>query len=78
MITEISRLSARERQLISHSRATETIMQPEPDKLGSLIDTTRALEGAGVRYALIGGVAVGIHACRHDRCGRGGSLGCGT
>ncbi len=37
-------------------------MQPEPDKLGALIDTARALEAAGVRYALIGGLAVGIHA----------------
>ena len=37
-------------------------MQPEPDKLGALLDTARALEEAGVRYALIGGLAVGIHA----------------
>jgi hypothetical protein len=62
MIAEISRLSARERRLISHSRGTETVMQPEPDKLGALLDTARALEAAGVRYALIGGLAVGIHA----------------
>ena len=37
-------------------------MQPEPDKLAALIDTVRALEAAGVPYALIGGLAVGIHA----------------
>lgn len=37
-------------------------MQPEPDQLAALIDTARALEAAGVRYALIGGLAVGIHA----------------
>lgn len=37
-------------------------MQREPDKLAALVDTARALEGAGVRYALIGGLAVGIHA----------------
>ncbi len=36
-------------------------MQPEPDKLAALIDTARALEAAGVRYALVGGLAVGIH-----------------
>jgi len=36
-------------------------MQSEPDKLAALIDTARALEGAGVRYALIGGLAVGMH-----------------
>lgn len=37
-------------------------MRPEADKLAALVDTARALEAAGVRYALIGGVAVGIHA----------------
>ena len=37
-------------------------MQPEPDKLAALIDTVRALEAASVPYALIGGLAVGIHA----------------
>jgi predicted nucleotidyltransferase len=36
-------------------------MQPEPDKLAALIDTVRALDTANVPYALIGGVAVGIH-----------------
>lgn len=37
-------------------------MQPEPDKLAALIDTVRALDAARVPYALIGGLAVGIHA----------------
>jgi predicted nucleotidyltransferase len=60
-IAEISRLSARERRLISRFRG-EAIMTTEPDKLGALIDTARALETAGVRYAFIGGLAVGIHA----------------
>jgi hypothetical protein len=59
-IAEISRLSARERRLSSRSRG-ETTMKPEPDKLGALIDTARALQAAGVPYALIGGLAVGIH-----------------
>jgi hypothetical protein len=36
-ITKIARLSARERRLISHSRGTETIAQPEPDKLSALL-----------------------------------------
>ena len=35
-------------------------MQPEPDKLAAVTDTARALTEAGVRYALIGGLAVGI------------------
>jgi len=37
-------------------------MEPEPDKLSALIDVVQALEEAGVAYALIGGVAVGIHS----------------
>lgn len=36
-------------------------MHAEPDKLAALVDTARALQSAGVPYALIGGVAVGIH-----------------
>jgi hypothetical protein len=36
-------------------------VESEPDKLAALIDTARALEAAGVPYALIGGLAVGIH-----------------
>ena len=61
LITEISRLTARERTLIAHSRGKEAVVQPEPDELAAVIDTVRALETAGVRYALIGGLAVGIH-----------------
>ncbi|MGH7129012.1 MAG: nucleotidyltransferase [Planctomycetaceae bacterium] len=37
-------------------------MPPEPDKLAALIDTVRALQDAGAPHALIGGLAVGIHA----------------
>ena len=62
LVTEISRLSARERRLISSYRGRKPNMQPEPDKLAALIDTARALDAAGVHYALIGGLAVGIHA----------------
>lgn len=50
LITEISRFSARERKLISLYRGRETSMQPEPDKLAAVIDTARALQGAGDRY----------------------------
>ncbi len=32
-----------------------------PDKLGALVDTARTLEGSRTPFALIGGVAVGIH-----------------
>jgi hypothetical protein len=61
-VTEIARLSARERVLISRFRRGEPLLQPEPDMLAALIDTARALEAGGVPYALIGGLAVGIHA----------------
>jgi hypothetical protein len=37
-------------------------MQAEPDKVAALRDAARALESIGARYALIGGVAVGIHS----------------
>ena len=36
-------------------------MDAEPDKLAALKDTVRTLQEAGIPYALIGGVAVGIH-----------------
>jgi hypothetical protein len=62
VIVEISKLSARERKLISSYRGRAPSMQPEPDKLAALMDTVRALQSAGVPYALIGGIAVGIHA----------------
>jgi hypothetical protein len=62
LITEIAMLSAREHRLISSYHGREPDMQPEPDKLGALIDTARALKAARVPYALIGGLAVGIHA----------------
>lgn len=61
-LTEIARLSARERVLISRFHPGEPLMQSEPDKLAALIDTARALEAGGVPHALIGGLAVGIHA----------------
>ncbi len=37
-------------------------MSETGDKIAALIAVARALEGADVRYALIGGVAVGIHS----------------
>jgi hypothetical protein len=62
VIEEISRLSARERRLLPFRRGVEADMQPEPDKLAALIDTVGALDAAGLRYALIGGLAVATHA----------------
>ncbi|MCC6764918.1 MAG: nucleotidyl transferase AbiEii/AbiGii toxin family protein [Deltaproteobacteria bacterium] len=37
-------------------------MQTTGDKIGALTDAARALNATGVRFALIGGVAVGIHS----------------
>lgn len=62
MLAGIARVSAREKRLIAHVRAQDGVMEPETDKLAALTDTVRVLEAAGVRYALIGGVAVGMHA----------------
>jgi hypothetical protein len=62
VLTEISKLSVRERRLIACYHGREPGMQAEPDKLAALVDVAHALEAAGVPYALIGGLAVGIHA----------------
>jgi predicted nucleotidyltransferase len=58
----IAALTARERLLIAASRGGVVPSESIPDKVGALVDTARALERAGVRFALIGGVAVGIHS----------------
>jgi hypothetical protein len=58
----IARVSGREQRLISASRAGEGVMIDHTEKPAALIDAVRALEGAGVASALIGGVAVGIHS----------------
>jgi hypothetical protein len=62
LIDEIAALSAREQRLIASYRNGDARMRTEPDKVTALLDAVRALESAGVRYALIGGVAVGVHA----------------
>jgi hypothetical protein len=62
LLTEVSKLTARERRLISSYHGKAATMQPEPDKLAALIDAVRALDAVGVPYAPIGGLAVGIYA----------------
>jgi len=37
-------------------------MFAEPDKVAALLDCVRALDGEGIAYALIGGLAVGVHS----------------
>jgi predicted nucleotidyltransferase len=61
-LAALARLTSRERRLISAYRGEGGAMEAEPDKVGALKDAARALERAGIPYALIGGVAVGIHA----------------
>jgi hypothetical protein len=59
---EISRISARDRRLIQLYRGQANSMDVEPDKVAALRDAALALDAEGIPYALIGGVAVGIHS----------------
>jgi hypothetical protein len=61
-LNEISSIAARDRRLILAYRKDVSAVTNEPDKIGALIATVRALKEAGIRCALIGGVAVGIHS----------------
>jgi hypothetical protein len=61
-LREVAAVTARDRHLIAQSRHQGDAMNEAGDKIGALSDVARALGSAGVRYALIGGVAVGIHS----------------
>jgi len=56
----IAAATARDRALIA-ARGGGSMNQPE-DQLGALLDLVQALDVAGIPYALIGGIAVGIHS----------------
>jgi hypothetical protein len=58
----ISAITARERRLIAASRGGAVATELAADKLSALLDTARALDSIGARFALIGGVAVGLHS----------------
>ena len=60
LLEQISRLSRRERRLAAAFGTGGS--EVEADKAGALADAARALDSAAVPYALIGGVAVGIHS----------------
>ena len=60
LLERISRLSSRERLLAAAFGAGGS--EVEADKVRAVVDTARALDAASVPYALIGGVAVGIHS----------------
>lgn len=60
-IEQIAALSARDQALIAaHERRSEA-MERTPDKLSALRDAAAVLEKIDAAYALIGGIAVGIH-----------------
>jgi hypothetical protein len=58
----VAAVTARDRHLIMQWRGQGETMSETGDKIAALTDVARALESAGLRYALIGGVAVGIHS----------------
>jgi hypothetical protein len=62
VLARISSISKRERRLIVSFGREGTPMEAEPEKLTALVDTARALDAASIPYALIGGLAVGIHS----------------
>ncbi len=61
-LQEIAAATARDRLLIAAHRGRGESVEEGPDKVAALLDTARVLDELGARYALIGGVAVGIHA----------------
>lgn len=62
-LVEIAAVTARDRLLIARHRGEGDLMDDVAgDKLAALTQAARALEAVGARYALIGGVAVGIHS----------------
>jgi hypothetical protein len=61
-LTAISQATARERLLLALRHDYAGHMDPAASKLVAIEAVTRALAAAGVSYALIGGVAVGIRS----------------
>ncbi len=62
VLRKIARVSARERLLIAARSGGGQAMVDGADKVSALVDCVRALDAAAVPYALIGGVAVGLHS----------------
>jgi len=61
-VEEIGRATARDRILIAARRDGEASMADDHDKVAALLDAAAVLASLGCGYALIGGVAVGIHS----------------
>ena len=62
ILTSIASLSTRERRLIASFWRAGSSVEAGAEKVTALVDTARALDAASIPYALIGGVAVGIHS----------------
>ena len=60
-LEQIAAASARDQILIWARQGEGRNMAQTPDKVAALLDVTQALNGIGAAYALIGGIAVGIH-----------------
>jgi hypothetical protein len=58
----IAAATARDRALIAAYGQRGESMAETPDKIAALLDVAHVLESIAVPYALVGGVAVGIHS----------------
>lgn len=61
-VERIAALTARERRLIAGQSGEDVPEIGEPDKVAALLDAARQLRAADAPFALIGGVAVGVHS----------------
>lgn len=61
VLGRIESATRRDRALIRAASGAE-MTEPMPEKTRALVEAARILDGAGVGYALIGGVAVGVHS----------------
>jgi hypothetical protein len=63
VLHSIARVSARERLLISALTKGDPPVRDDADKVRALLDAVQVFDAMGAPYALIGGVAVGLHSC---------------
>jgi hypothetical protein len=61
-LTRMASLSRRERRLIAAFGKGESPVTADAEQLTALVDVARALDAVAIPYALIGGLAVGIHS----------------
>jgi hypothetical protein len=61
-LQQIAAISTRDRILIAFGLGDMSSLERNPDKVTALADAAEALQQADIAYALIGGVAVGVHS----------------